>query len=263
MGRELGRLRAWALPRRQPVGAAGSTVRLSLRANRGARPDVSPDRAARHLGATSAAAAEQRIRHEGRHLRRRVRGLANGRTCAGQGDQSAGHLRRQSERDGGAGERGLERRRSTRFRARSGRACRTQARRQLPRCGRERPDDMARESTHHVLPHRAGRGIERQGGRRSRISLQHGVVVLSRRRRDDGAGEQLRDCGVWRFDHRRNGVDHERRRPLARRAVTAAACRASAAIRSQGRRNTARRNRFPAGRRRCNASSATCSSSRA
>src|SRR6516162_8214386 len=103
MGRELGRLRAWALPRRQPVGAAGSAVRLSLRANRGERPDVSPDRAARHLGAASAAATEQRIRHEGRHLRRRVRGLANGRTCAGQGDQSAGHLRRQSERDGGAG----------------------------------------------------------------------------------------------------------------------------------------------------------------
>jgi len=181
MGRELGRLRAWALPRRQPVGAAGSAVRLSLRANRGERPDVSPDRAARHLGAASAAATEQRIRHEGRHLRRRVRGLANGRTCAGQGDQSAGHLRRQSERDGGAGERGLERRRSTRFRARSGRACRTQARRQLPRCGRERPDDLARESSHHVLRHRAGRGIERQGGRRSRISLQHGVVVLPRR----------------------------------------------------------------------------------
>src|SRR5215467_2830374 len=87
MGRELGRLRARALPRRQPVGAAGSTVRLSLRANRGERPDVSPDRAARHLGAASAAAAEQRIRHEGRHLRRRVRGLANGRTSAGQANQ--------------------------------------------------------------------------------------------------------------------------------------------------------------------------------
>ena len=39
MGRELGRLRAWALPRRQPIGAAGSAVRLSLRANRGERPE--------------------------------------------------------------------------------------------------------------------------------------------------------------------------------------------------------------------------------
>jgi len=172
MGRELGRLRAWALPRREPIGAAGSAVRLSLRANRGERPDVSPDRAARHLGAASAPAAEQRIRHEGRHLRRRARGLANGRTSAGQGDQSAGHLRRQSGRDGGAAERGLERWRPTRFRARSGRTCRTQARHQLPCCGRKRPDDMACESTHHVLRHRAGRGIERQVGRRSGISLQ-------------------------------------------------------------------------------------------
>src|SRR6266436_4911710 len=54
MGRELGRLRAWALPRRQPIGAAGSAVRLSLPANRGQRPDVSPDRAAPHLRQGSA-----------------------------------------------------------------------------------------------------------------------------------------------------------------------------------------------------------------
>lgn len=89
------------------------------------------------------------------------------RTRPGQGDQPAGHLRRQSERDGGAGERGLERWRPTRFRARSGggRACRTQARHQLSRRGREQPDDVARESSHHILCHRAGRGIERQIGR--------------------------------------------------------------------------------------------------
>src|SRR5262249_20598501 len=94
------------------------------------------------------------------HVRRRLRRLANGRTRPGQGDQPAGHLRRQSERDGGAGERGLERWRPTRLRARSGGggACRTQARRQLSRRGRERPDGVARESSHHILCHRAGRG---------------------------------------------------------------------------------------------------------
>src|SRR6516164_8377402 len=71
-----------------------------------------------------------------------------------------------------------------------------------------------------------GAGSKGKSEDEAAFPYSHSVVVLRRCRRDDGAGEQLRDRGVWRFDHRRNGVDHERRRPLAGRAVAAAACRA-------------------------------------
>src|SRR5262249_4621699 len=57
-----------------------------IRADRGERPDVSPHRAARYLGAAGAAAVDEHVRHQGRHVRRRLRRLANGRTRPGQGD---------------------------------------------------------------------------------------------------------------------------------------------------------------------------------
>ena len=227
MGRELGRVGARPLPRRQPVGAAGPEICVSVPAGRGQRPDVSPDRAARHLGPAGAPALHQRLRHQAHHLRRRLRRPATRRPRPGQRHEPAGHLRRQGERHGRAGQHGLERSRRAYFRARpgGGRARRTQARRQLPCRGRERPDDLARQGAGNVLRHRARRRLERQGRGRGCVSLQHGVVVLPRRRRDDGAVGQLRHRGVRRFHHRRHGIDHERRRPLAGRAVAPTAGR--------------------------------------
>ena len=49
------------------------------------RPDLSPDRAAGHLGDPGAAALHQRVRHQARHFRRRICRPADGRRRAGQG----------------------------------------------------------------------------------------------------------------------------------------------------------------------------------
>ena len=124
-----------------------------------------------HLGDAGAAALHQRVRHQAGHLRRRLRRPADGRRRAGQGNEPAGHLRRQGQRHGGAWNFGLERRGGAHLRARPGSrrgARRAQARRQLPRRGRERPDDVARQGADHILRHRSGRRSRRASPRTRR-----------------------------------------------------------------------------------------------
>ena len=163
-----------------PAGANDQTFRLIV------RPDIWGRQA--RLRFTNAFGTKP-ITFDGAFV-----GLQLGGAGLGQRHEPARHLRRQGERDCGAGQHCLERCRRAHFRARpgGGGARGTQARRQFPRRGRERPDDLAREGADHILRHRARRRLERQGRGRGRVSLQHRVVVLPRRRRDDGAVGQFR-----------------------------------------------------------------------
>src|SRR4051812_15409715 len=93
-----------------------------------------------------------------------------------------------------------------------------QARRELPRRRRERPGDVARQGPDELVPQRAGRGPSGRGRGRGRVPLLDHVVVLPGRARDERAGRHQGAGGLRGLDHRRDGVDPQRRRPLARRA---------------------------------------------
>jgi len=96
------------------------------------------------------------------------------------------------------------------------RACWSQACRQLSYCGRERADDMACPG-HDDLLREPSRGAERSANRRTRRAFPYGtsswffldaLEMMS-------PGNLVRGHHVWRFDHGRHGLDHERGGPLA------------------------------------------------
>ena len=187
MGDELGRLGAGPLPGRQSVGAAGAEIRLPGARGRRARPDVPPDRHARGVGQAGAAALLQRARHQAGHVRRRLCRPAVRQRHGRAGHQPPGDVRRQAERHGRARQGRLERRRRAAVREGREGARRAQARGQLPRRGRDRPDDLARQGAADLLRHRARRRRQGPGRGRVGVSVLHRLVVLPRRGRHDGA----------------------------------------------------------------------------
>ena len=89
----------------------------------------------------------------------------------------------------------------------------------------DRPDDMAREGAADVVSQRPSLGQPHEIRRRRGVPLYDDVLVFPRCGRRDGAGEHGRRVRVRRFDYRRNAVDLERRRSLARRVVAPASRR--------------------------------------
>ena len=76
--------------------------------------------------------------------------------------------------------------------------------------------------TSYLSGHRSG--VHTSDESDAAFPLYDDVLVLPRCGRRDGAGEHGRRLRVRRLDHRRNAVDAERRRSLARRAVAPASC---------------------------------------
>ena len=223
MGHHVDRLRAGPLSRRQRFGSAGSPLRVSPRVRRRARPDSSIDRTARPLGPTDAAAFLERLRHQARDLRRRLRGLALERRRRRRRHQPAGALRRQERRHDAA------------------RASRSGAMRStLPSvadltgrklavsfhvAGESGPMTWHAKALTTSYLTRARRRSQGTTRGRVRVSVHHHLLVLPRRRGHDGAGRHAVDRSVRRFDHRRHGLHLERRRSLAQRALAASARR--------------------------------------
>jgi hypothetical protein len=244
MGDELGCVGARPLPGRQSVGTAGAEIRLPGAGSRRARPDLPPDRVAGCLGQAGAAALLQRDGHQTGDVRRRLcRTAARQRHGRGR-HQPAGALRRQAGHHGRARQGRLERR--DRAAVREGRqgARGTQARGQLPRRGRNRPNDLARQGAADLLCDSARRGCEGTGRGRSRVPVLDRLVVLPRRGGHDGPRRYQGDRRVRRLDHRRHAASP---RPDI---APPSSMRASAETRSSARRNIRRRSRSRAARRR-------------
>ena len=227
MGGELDRLGARSLSGRQSDCPARTQIRLRVRREGRPQPVVPHDRAARCLGTADAHPPLQRLRHPARHLQRRLRRPAGERQRGPQGNQPAGSFRRPEKRHRAARPERGERRGGAAVRQDASRSAAqgTQARGQLPCRGRERPDDLARQGAADLLPLGAGLGPAQPGRGRKRVPLLDDLLVLPRRSRHEPAGQGRRHRGLRRFDHRRHGEHHQRRRPLAGRPVAPPACR--------------------------------------
>ena len=91
--------------------------------------------------------------------------------------------------------------------------------------GASGPHDVARQGADDVLPHRSAHRQPRRRRERRKLPVHHHVVVLPRRGRGRSRRAHQRGRLLWRFDHRRHGLDAERRRPLAGRACRAGCTR--------------------------------------
>ena len=266
----MGRLRPWTVPGGQPGGTTDARSRIRRTAWRH-RSDIPTDRPAEPVGTAGTAALRQHLRHAARDARRSLRRSSDGGRHRRGWNESTHHFQRQDRDLSAAWAIDLQRSGSAAVRGarRAGGSRRPQARRQLPRRGIERTDDVARQGAADLVCERTRQRQSRRGGIRGGIAFHDHVLVFPRRDRRPGAAGHGDGRLLRRLDHRRHRLDAERRRPLARRSRAPAPRQLRFTLRRrqrrhwrqpdhQGRRRTIRRRPSPADHPRSIASSAMC-----
>ena len=190
MGDELGGLGAGPLPGRKSLRPAGAEVRISGAGGRRARPDLPPHRACRRSGASRRGCASPM-----RSAPSRSPSTASLSGCSSAAPRVAPGTNRPVS-FGGKPSVTIEPGKDVwsdavalPFVKDAKSARRAQARGQLPRRGRDRPDDLARQGAADLLRHGARRGREGTSRRtRPRSRSRTASWFFLDARRHDGAG---------------------------------------------------------------------------